>query len=64
LKIPKGILGSVKRRRTDNTMATRYQREVTRIRKEKKDRQHNTQKKKDKWTNNGLQNIHIKSKIE
>ena len=29
-----------------------------------KDRQHNDQKKKDKRTNNDLQNIHIKLKIE
>jgi len=34
------------------------------IRKSKKDRQHNCQKKKDKRTNNDLQNIHIKLKIE
>jgi len=36
---------------------------VIRIRKSKKDRQHNGQKKKDKRTNNDLQNIHIKLKI-
>jgi len=36
---------------------------VIRIRKSKKDRQHNDQKKKDKRTNNDLQNIHIKIKI-
>ena len=35
-----------------------------RIRKLKKDRQHNGQKKKDKRTNNDLQNIHIKLNIE
>ena len=29
-----------------------------------KDRQHNNKKKKDKRTNNDLQNIHIKLKIE
>ena len=29
-----------------------------------KNRQYNNQKKKDKWTNNDLQNIHIKPKIE
>jgi hypothetical protein len=29
-----------------------------------KDRQHNDQKKKDKRTNNDLQNIHMKLKIE
>ena len=34
------------------------------MRKSKKDRQHNGQKKKDKSTNNNLQNIHIKLKIE
>jgi len=33
---------------------------VIRIRKSKKERQHNGQKKKDKRTNNDLQNIHIK----
>ena len=33
---------------------------VIRIRKSKKDRQHNEQKKRDKKTNNDLQNIHIK----
>ena len=37
---------------------------VIRIRKSKKDRQHNCQKKKDKRTNNDLQNIHIKLMIE
>ena len=37
---------------------------VIRIRKSKKDRQHNGQKKKDKRTNNDLQNIHITLKIE
>jgi hypothetical protein len=37
---------------------------VMHIRKLKKDRQHNGQKKKDKRTNNDLQNIHIKLKIE
>jgi len=36
---------------------------VIRIRKSKKDRQHNDQKKKDKSINNNLQNIHIKLKI-
>jgi hypothetical protein len=36
---------------------------VIKIRKSK-DRQHNVQKKKDKRTNNDLQNIHIKLKIE
>jgi hypothetical protein len=38
--------------------------EVIRICKMKKDRQHNGQKKKDKRTNKDLQNIHIKLKIE
>ena len=36
---------------------------VIRIRKSKKDRQHNGQKKKDERTNNDLENIHIKLKI-
>jgi len=35
-----------------------------RIRKSMKNRQHNGQKKKDKRTNNDLQNIHINLKIE
>ena len=34
------------------------------IRTSKKDKQHNVQKKKDKRTNNDLQNIHIKLKID
>ena len=37
---------------------------VIRIRISKKNRQHNGQKKKEKRTNNDLQNIHIKLKIE
>jgi hypothetical protein len=37
---------------------------VIRIRISKKNRQHNGQKKKNKRTNNDLQNIHIKLKIE
>ena len=37
---------------------------VIRIRILKKNRQHNGQKKKYKGTNNDLQNIHIKLKIE
>ena len=37
---------------------------VIRIRISKKIRQHNGQKKKYKRTNNDLQNIHIKQKIE
>ena len=42
----------------------RYQREVIRIRVLKNYRRHNGQKKKDKRTNNDLQNINIKLKIE
>ena len=37
---------------------------IIRIRKSKKDRQHNGQKKKYKRTNYDLQNIHIKLKVE
>jgi hypothetical protein len=37
---------------------------VIRIRKSQKNRQHNGQKKKDKRTNNDLQDIHIRLKIE
>jgi len=37
---------------------------VIRIGKSKKNRQHNGQKKKDKRTNNDLQNMHIKLNIE
>jgi len=37
---------------------------VIRIHISKKNRQHNSQKKKYKRTNNDLQNIHIKLKIE
>jgi hypothetical protein len=37
---------------------------VIKDRKSKKDRQHNGRKKTDKRTNNDLQNIHIKLKIE
>ena len=37
---------------------------VIRIRISKKNRQHNSQKEKYKRTNNDLQNIHIKLKIE
>jgi tRNA A-37 threonylcarbamoyl transferase component Bud32 len=37
---------------------------VIRIRISKKDRQHNDQKKKNKRTNNDLQNMYIKLKIE
>jgi transposase len=42
----------------------RYQREVITIRKSKKNRQHNGQKKRDKRTNNDQQNIDIKLKTE
>jgi hypothetical protein len=38
--------------------------EVIRIHKSKKNRQHNGQKKRYKRTKNDLQNIHIKLKIE
>ena len=38
--------------------------EITRIHISKKNRQHNGQKKKDKKTNNDLQNKHTKLKIE
>ena len=38
--------------------------EVIRIRKSKKERQYNGQKKMDKRTNNDLQTLHIKLKIE
>ena len=37
---------------------------VIRSRISKNNRQHNDQQKKYKWTNNDLQNIHIKLKIE
>ena len=37
---------------------------VIRIRKSKKNRQHNGQKKKNKRTNNNPQNIHIKPEVE
>ena len=37
---------------------------VIRMRKSKKNKQHNGQKKKDKRTNNDLQSMHIKLKIE
>jgi len=38
--------------------------EIIRIRKPKKNRQHNGEKKNDKGTNNDLQNIHKTLKIE
>ena len=37
---------------------------VIKIRNSKKGRQHNDQKKKDKRTNNDLQNIYVKQKID
>ena len=37
---------------------------VIRVRKSRKNRHHNGQKKKDNRTNNDIQNIHIKLKIE
>ena len=46
------------------TKSLKIQKGTIRIRKSKKDRQHNGQKKKDKRTNNDLQNIHTKLKIE
>jgi hypothetical protein len=55
---------------TDNTMTKNQYEEfadtkgVIRIRISKRNRQHNGQKKKYKRTNNDLQNIHIKLKIE
>jgi len=36
---------------------------LIRVRKSKKDRQHNGQKIKNKRTNNDLQNVHIKDRI-
>ena len=49
---------------SSNKKIWKYQREVIRIRKSKKNRQHNGQEKKYKRTNNDLQDIHIKLKIE
>jgi hypothetical protein len=55
---------------TNNTIYTVFQKEfedttgVIRIRKSKKDRQHNGQKKKDKRTNNDLQNTTQKTKVQ
>jgi hypothetical protein len=59
---------------TDNDRLEKLQLEAARIvedtkgairnRISKKNRQHNGQKKKYKWTNNDRQNIHIKLKIE
>ena len=47
-----------------NTISFEDTKGVIRIRKSKKNRQHNGQMKKDKKTNNDLQNIPIKVKIE
>ena len=56
------VLGNIKidmkQEKFENTKGT------IRIRLSKKNRQHNGQKKKYKRTNNDLQNIHIKQKIE
>ena len=41
-----------------------YTKKLLYIHKLKKNRRHNGQKKKDKKTNNNLQNIHIKLKIK
>jgi hypothetical protein len=56
---------------TNNSLSTRKKMEefedtkgAIKIRISKKDRHHNGQKKKYKRTNNDLQNIHIKLKIE
>ena len=53
-----------KRRRTKGQEEFEDTKGVIRIRKWKKDRQYNGQKKKDKGTNNNLQNTHIKLNIE
>ena len=46
------------------TQRTKDTKGAIRIRISKKNRQHNGQKKKYKRTNNDLQNIHLKLKIE
>jgi len=48
----------------DRKKSLKISKAVIRIRKSKEDKQHNGQHKKDKRTNNDLQNIHIKLKIE
>jgi hypothetical protein len=55
---------SCSRQRKHDQVEIEDTKDVIRIRKSKKDRQHNDQKKKDKKTNNDQQNIHIKLKIE
>ena len=52
------VLDSVTKKEFEDTKG------VIRIRISKKNRQHNNQKKKYKRTNNDLQNIHIKLKID
>jgi hypothetical protein len=47
-----------------NTIKFEDIKEAIRIRKWRKDKQHNDQKKKDKRTNNDLQTLHIKLQIE
>jgi hypothetical protein len=49
---------------SENKKNLKIQKGVIRIRISKKNRQHNGQKKKYKRTNNDLQDIHIKLKIE
>ena len=64
--IPCNILLSIKACLLYQTLKEEFEgtKGVIRIRISKKNRQHNGQKKKDKRTNNDLQNIHIKLKIE
>ena len=50
--------------RSYNKKSLKIPKGVIRIHIPKKNRQHNGQKKKYKRTNNNLQNIHIKLKIE
>jgi hypothetical protein len=63
LKIPKGQPESIYRRRTDNTMAKRYQRGNQNLYIEE-EQTTQWQKEEDKRRNNDQQNIHIKLKIE
>jgi hypothetical protein len=53
-----------KRQKTNNHLEVEDTKGVIRIRISKKNRQHTGQKTKYKETNNDLQNIHIKLKIE
>ena len=53
-----------KRKRTKGQEEFEDTKGVIRISKSKKNRQHNGQKKKNKRTNNDLQNTHITLKIE